>query len=97
METLTALFAFWREQAGKLAEQTGQHIGLTAGSLLLGVLVGVPLGLFLSRRPRWAPTVLGLAGVLQTVPSIALLGVLIPVLGIGPMPGRSRSHWKPRW
>ncbi|MBF9221724.1 ABC transporter permease/substrate-binding protein [Hymenobacter ruricola] len=86
METLTALFTFWREQAGKLGEQTLQHIGLTAGSLLLGVLLGVPLGLWLSRRPRWAPAVLGVAGVLQTVPSIALLGFLIPLLGIGPAP-----------
>ena len=86
METLAALFTFWHEQAGKLGEQTLQHIGLTAGSLLLAVLLGVPLGLFLSRRPRWAPAVLGLAGVLQTVPSIALLGFLIPLLGIGPKP-----------
>ena len=86
METLGALFTFWHEQAGKLGTQTVQHIGLTAGSLLLGVLLGVPLGLFLSRRPRWAPAVLGLAGVLQTVPSIALLGVLIPLLGIGWQP-----------
>ncbi|MDO7849377.1 ABC transporter permease/substrate-binding protein [Hymenobacter sp. M29] len=86
METLSALFTFWHEQAGKLGEQTLQHIGLTAASLLLAVLVGGPLGLFLSRRPRWAPAVLGLAGVLQTVPSIALLGFLIPLLGIGPKP-----------
>ena len=86
METLAALFTFWHEQAGKLGEQTLQHIGLTAGSLLLAVLLGVPLGLFLSRKPRWAPAVLGLAGVLQTVPSIALLGFLIPLLGIGPKP-----------
>ena len=86
METLAALFTFWREQAGKLGEQTLQHIGLTAGSLLLAVLLGVPLGLFVSRKPRWAPAVLGLAGVLQTVPSIALLGFLIPLLGIGPKP-----------
>ncbi|MDB5236175.1 MAG: transporter permease [Hymenobacter sp.] len=86
METLTALFAFWHEQAGKLCEQTLQHIGLTAASLLLAVLLGVPVGVWLSRRPRWAPAVLGLAGVLQTVPSIALLGFLIPLLGIGPKP-----------
>ena len=86
METLSALLAFWHEQAGKLGEQTVQHIGLTAGSLGLAVLLGVPLGLFLSRKPRWAPAVLGLAGVLQTVPSIALLGFLIPLLGIGWVP-----------
>ncbi len=86
METIGALLTFWHEQAGKLGEQTLQHIGLTAASLLLAVLLGVPVGLGLSRRPRWAPAVLGLAGVLQTIPSIALLGFLIPLLGIGPKP-----------
>jgi osmoprotectant transport system permease protein len=86
MNTLHELLAFWQTQAGKLGEQTMQHIGLTAASLLLGVLVGVPLGLWLTRRPRLAPWVLGAAGVLQTIPSIALLGFLIPLLGIGPGP-----------
>lgn len=86
MKVLTELLAFWQTQAGKLGHQTLQHIGLTAGSLLLAVLVGVPLGLLLTRRPRLAPAVLGLTGVLQTIPSIALLGFLIPVLGIGPQP-----------
>ncbi|GAB2940720.1 hypothetical protein GCM10027048_01380 [Hymenobacter coalescens] len=86
MKTLSELWAFWELQAGKLAEQTLQHIGLTAAALLLAVLLGVPLGLWLTRRPRWAPAVLGVAGALQTVPSIALLGFLIPVLGIGPVP-----------
>ncbi|TGE16145.1 ABC transporter permease/substrate-binding protein [Hymenobacter elongatus] len=86
METLSNLLTFWHTQAGKLGEQTVQHIGLTAASLLLAVLLGVPLGLGLARRPRWAPAVLGVAGALQTVPSIALLGFLIPLLGIGPKP-----------
>ena len=86
MNTLHELLVFWQAQAGKLGEQTLQHIGLTAASLLLGVLVGVPLGLALTRRPRLAPWVLGAAGVFQTVPSIALLGFLIPLLGIGPGP-----------
>ncbi len=86
MTTLTELFAFWHEQAGKLGQQTVQHIALTAAALSLGVAVGVPVGLWLTRRPRWAPAVLGAAGVLQTVPSIALLGFLIPLLGIGPAP-----------
>ncbi|MGY2134082.1 ABC transporter permease/substrate-binding protein [Hymenobacter sp. HD11105] len=86
MEVLTELLAFWQSQAGKLGHQTLQHIGLTAASLLLAVLVGVPLGLLLTRRPRLAPAVLGFTGVLQTIPSIALLGFLIPLLGIGPQP-----------
>ncbi|WP_151088484.1 ABC transporter permease/substrate-binding protein [Hymenobacter baengnokdamensis] len=86
MKTLSELLTFWHEQAGKLGQQTLQHIALTAAALLLGVAVGVPLGLWLTRRPRWAPAVLGAAGALQTVPSIALLGFLIPWLGIGATP-----------
>ncbi|RSK24075.1 ABC transporter permease/substrate-binding protein [Hymenobacter metallilatus] len=86
MKIVTELLAFWQLQADKIGHQTLQHIGLTAASLVLGVLVGVPLGLLLRRRPRLAPWVLGLAGVFQTVPSIALLGFLIPAMGIGPAP-----------
>ena len=86
MKILTELFAFWHEQAGKLGQQTIQHVALTAAALLLGVAVGVPVGLWLTRRPHWAPAVLGAAGVLQTVPSIALLGFLIPLMGIGAVP-----------
>lgn len=86
MSTLHELLNFWQLQAGKLGQQTLQHIGLTAASLLLGVAVGIPLGLLLTRRPRLAPWVLGGAGVLQTIPSIALLGFLIPAMGIGAGP-----------
>ena len=86
MNTLTELFAFWHEQAGKLGQQTMQHVALTLGALLLGVAVGVPAGLWLTRHPRWQAVVLGAAGVLQTIPSIALLGFLIPLLGIGARP-----------
>ena len=83
---LSDLFTFWHDQAGKLAHQTAQHIGLTAAALLLGVAVGGPVGVWLTRHRRWQGTVLGAAGVLQTVPSIALLGFLIPFMGIGARP-----------
>ncbi|RYF69594.1 MAG: ABC transporter permease, partial [Cytophagaceae bacterium] len=77
---------FIRENAAKLLEQTMTHIGLTFGSLLLALLIGLPLGIFIAKRRRVASVVLGVAGVLQTVPSIALLGFLIPLLGIGAGP-----------
>ncbi|GAA4454742.1 hypothetical protein GCM10023189_21620 [Nibrella saemangeumensis] len=77
---------FISEQAGKLAEQTLIHLGLTGLSLLIALLVGLPLGILITRYNRAATLVLGIAGVLQTVPSIALLGFLIPVLGIGVWP-----------
>ncbi|AKD54348.1 ABC transporter permease/substrate-binding protein [Spirosoma radiotolerans] len=80
---MTDFFAFVRDHADKLLEQTLTHIGLTFVSLLVALLIGVPLGIFISRQTRLASGVLGVAGVLQTVPSVALLGFLIPVLGIG--------------
>ena len=76
-------FTFIHEQSGKLLEQTLTHVGLTFLSLLIALVIGVPLGILISRKKGAAAFVLGLTGVLQTVPSIALLGFLIPVLGIG--------------
>ncbi len=64
-----------------------QHLGLVFGSLLLAIVVAVPLGIVAARVPTLAQTVLGAAGVLQTVPSLAMLAFLIPVLGqIGAAP-----------
>ncbi|GAB3038547.1 ABC transporter permease/substrate-binding protein [Spirosoma pulveris] len=80
---MTDFFAFVRDHADKLLEQTLTHIGLTFVSLLLALLIGVPLGILIARKTRLANSVLGVAGVLQTVPSVALLGFLIPLLGIG--------------
>lgn len=79
-------FTFLYENADQLLEQSLQHIGLTLVSLLLAVSIAVPLGIFIAKRPRIAPGVIGLAGILQTIPSIALLGFLIPILGIGVKP-----------
>ena len=75
-----------QQQSGKLLQQTVQHIGLTFISLLIAVLIGLPLGIYITRHRRAAGIVLGIAGVLQTIPSIALLGFMIPLLGIGPLP-----------
>jgi len=86
MDQHQGLWDFMHQQSAKLLQQTIQHIGLTFISLLIAVLIGLPLGIFISRNKNAAGIVLGAAGVLQTIPSIALLGFLIPVLGIGPIP-----------
>lgn len=86
MNEQQTLWEFMRQQSGKLLEQTVQHIGLTFISLFIAVLIGLPLGIFISRRKNFSGAVLGVAGILQTIPSIALLGFMIPVLGIGPKP-----------
>ena len=80
------LWEFMRQQSDKLLEQTVQHIGLTFISLFIAVLIGLPLGIFITRKKQFSGAILGVAGVLQTIPSIALLGFMIPVLGIGAKP-----------
>jgi len=75
-----------QQESGKLLQQTYEHVGLTFISLLIAILIGLPLGIYITRHTKAAGSVLGLAGVLQTIPSIALLGFMIPLLGIGPLP-----------
>jgi osmoprotectant transport system permease protein len=83
MVLLNDLFSFYANNSDKLLEQTLEHIGLTFLSLMLAVLISVPAGILATRRPRLAPPLLGFAGVMQTIPSIALLGFMLPLLGIG--------------
>ncbi len=85
-ENEQSLWQFMWQQSDKLLEQTLAHIGLTFASLLLAVFIGVPLGIFIARKNQWSSWVLNIAGVLQTIPSIALLGFMIPLLGIGAKP-----------
>ena len=85
-EQQQTLWDFMRQQSDKLIEQTVQHIGLTFISLFIAILVGLPLGIFITRKKQYSGIILGIAGVLQTIPSIALLGFMIPVLGIGAKP-----------
>ncbi|ASZ12366.1 ABC transporter permease/substrate-binding protein [Chitinophaga pendula] len=86
MEQPPSFWTFLSQQSGKLLEQTLEHIGLTCISLLFAVALGVLLGILITRKQKLAGIILGIAGVLQTIPSIALLGFMIPLLGIGPRP-----------
>ena len=67
----------------EIVTETGRHLVLVATSIGLAAAIGVPLGIVLTRHPGWQRLVLGVAGVLQTVPSLALFGLLIPVPVIG--------------
>ena len=72
---------FDRLFAPDLWRLSAQHLALVFGSLLLALVVGIPLGIWAWARPRWAGWLLGAVGVLQTVPSLALLAFLIAILG----------------
>lgn len=69
--------------AAKIAEYTKQHLELVAVSLLLAILVGIPLGIAASKPGLASHLILGGTGVLQTIPSLALLALVVPLLGIG--------------
>ena len=70
----------------RLRRYTGEHLALVAVSLSAAILVAVPLGVLAARRPRAGPFILGIAGIIQTIPSLALLVFMIPLLGIGGPP-----------
>jgi osmoprotectant transport system permease protein len=78
----TTRAGFWRRLvAPDLPRLAAQHLLLVFGSLALAVAVAVPLGIWAWRRPLLAPWLMGAAGLLQTVPSLALLAFLIAALG----------------
>jgi len=80
---------FWRylwDRRSTLAQLTARHLLLVALALLAAVIVAVPLGLGLERTRKIAEPTIGALGVLQTIPSIALLAFMIPLLGVGVVP-----------
>jgi osmoprotectant transport system permease protein len=69
--------------AASILHNTLIHLGLVGTSLLLAILIGIPLGIW-ARRPGVASSlILGTTGVLQTIPSLALLALLVPIAGLG--------------
>ena len=63
-----------------------EHIELTIVAVLIAVVIGVPLGIVITRNKKSANTVIGIANLTQAIPSIAILGFLIPIIGIGSAP-----------
>jgi osmoprotectant transport system permease protein len=72
----------WNNRS-EILRLTSEHLLLVLISIAIAVLIGVPSGIFMTRKPAWAKPVMALANVIQTVPSLALFGFLIslPLLG----------------
>lgn len=85
-DNVSAFFKFISQESDKLLQQALVHSGLTFISLFIAILISLPVGIWISRKRKLAGPVLGFVGILQTIPSIALLGFMIPLLGIGPRP-----------
>ena len=77
---------FIASQGSEVIRLLWEHIYMSLISLGLGVIVAVPLGIFLSQVPKVANVVISIVSVLQTIPTLALLALMIPFLGVGKVP-----------
>jgi osmoprotectant transport system permease protein len=73
------LLEFFSRNSGELIALTFEHLFLVVVSTGIAILIGVPLGILLTRKPALSKPVLGFANIMQTVPSLALFGFLIPL------------------
>ena len=78
-----SLWHFLLTNRYEVLELVIEHISLVGFSMLFAALVGIPLGILITRIPQLSKTVLGSANVIQTIPSLALFGFLLPVPWIG--------------
>src|SRR6476659_5280295 len=77
------VFQFILQNRSEVMQTTLEHVSLVGFSTLLAMLVGIPLGIMIAHRPRLNKPVLGTANIIQTTPSLALFGFLLPVPWLG--------------
>jgi osmoprotectant transport system permease protein len=82
------LLQFWRAHAAEFATLFGQHVLLVVASTLVAIVAGVPIGILAARRPRIGAPIVWLANVVQTIPSLAMFGFLLPLPLIGGLGAR---------
>ena len=74
---------FLAQYGGEIAELTVEHLWLTGFAMLFATAISVPLGIWLTRAPRWSGPVISVANILQTIPSLAMFGFLLPLPWLG--------------
>ncbi len=78
-----SLIEFLSAHRREVLTLTAEHLWLVVISLLLATAIGVPIGIWLTRAPRWRKPVLGVNSIIQTIPSLALFGLLLPLPWLG--------------
>ena len=81
-------WTFISQNKVEIATLTGEHLWIVGISTLLAVAVGVPLGILITRKPALRKPVIAIANIIQTVPSLALFGFLLPAPWFGERAGR---------
>jgi osmoprotectant transport system permease protein len=75
--------SFLSQYGSEIATLTVEHLWLTGAAMLFATAIAVPVGIWLTRAPRWAKPVITVANILQTIPSLALFGFLLPLPWLG--------------
>jgi len=86
MDTLQEAWNYALNPSNNFLGQVGQHLRLSGIALLVALVVGVPLGIWISRHRALSQVVLNIMGVLRVVPSLAVLFILLPLLKTGLAP-----------
>jgi osmoprotectant transport system permease protein len=74
---------FFSQYGSEMVTLTLEHLWLTGAAMLFATAISVPIGIWLTRSPRWAKPVLAVANILQTIPSLAMFGFLLPLPWLG--------------
>jgi osmoprotectant transport system permease protein len=80
---------FLARYGAEILQHTGEHLVLVAISIAIAILIGIPLGILITQKTRWRTWVLGFANIVQTIPSLALFGLLIPLPFLGGLGSRT--------
>lgn len=83
---MSELFSTLNDRKGEVLTTILEHIQISFIALLIAILIAVPLGIALTKTKRLSEVVMNIAAILQTIPSLALLGLMIPIFGIGRVP-----------
>ncbi len=86
MEGVIGFFQYFWDIREMVFVLTVRHAWMALAGVTLGTLTAVPIGILISRKPRAGNVVIDLAGMLYTIPSLALLGFLLPFMGLGWLP-----------
>ena len=83
---MNEFFATLSDRKGQLFSTIIEHIQLSFIALFIATLIAVPIAILLTKTKKLSEIVMNIAAVLQTIPSLALLGLMIPIFGIGRLP-----------
>ncbi len=77
------MITFFNRYGAEMVQRAIEHLYLVTVAIFIAIIVGIPLGILVTRKPKLKKPILGFANIMQTIPSLALFGLLIPVPVLG--------------